>query len=90
MEESLELTSGAFHELGNINSYGDPERVQELVNGRQAKATSLILVTHLEIGQSFPSHFLRTQLDIDEYVPEIAKGTAIHINLEAKAFTMLR
>ncbi len=89
IEKSPELTSGCYNIEGeNIN--GNPERVQKLVDERKGRASSLILVSHFEVGENFPSHFLRTTLKVNDWLPVLGKGEAVHFDLEQKTYDVLR
>jgi hypothetical protein len=61
----------------------------ELVNERKNGADGLIMVTHLEVADDFPSHYFKKELGRDEYIGGISKGKAVHLDLEGRTYQIL-
>jgi len=75
-----------------MDTYGwmpSGDRLVELVNERKNGADGLVMVTHLEVGEEFPSHYLKKELGRDEYIRGISKGQAVHLDLEGKKYQIL-
>ncbi len=64
-------------------------KLMELVNERKEKVDGLIMVTHLEVAEDFPSYFLKKEFEQDEYIGMISKGQAVHLDLGKKACQIL-
>lgn len=67
----------------------DTEKLMAIVDERKDKADGLIMMTHLEVAEAFPTYFLNKRLGIDEYIEEIAKGQAVYFDLEKKSYEIL-
>ncbi len=67
----------------------DRDRLMKLVNERREGVNGLVMVTHLEVAEELPSYFLKKELGKDEYVGEISKGQAVHLDLEEKNYQIL-
>lgn len=50
----------------------------------------VIVVSHLELVNEFPSFFAETQLGKNWNLPELEKGQAIHIDITEKSFRILK
>ncbi|MCX6711536.1 MAG: hypothetical protein NT139_00665 [Candidatus Woesearchaeota archaeon] len=83
IEESFELWPQ------KATCHGDPEIVNDLLNSKKDKGDSLILISHLELSDKYPTYFLRNELKINDYIPPIIKGKAVHFNLETKLYQIL-
>ena len=58
----------------------------KLIDDRRDRADGLIMVTHLEITDKFPTYFLKKEMDPKGYISELLKGEAIHFDLENKTY----
>lgn len=87
-EEAMDLWSG---ELGpdESNPWGNPVRVHNCLMSRRDKASSLVAVSHFEIAQSYPAHFLKYELKVSGPAPEPMKGQMVHFDLKQKTFRLL-
>lgn len=69
--------------------YCDCDKLIQMINERREKADGLVMMTHLEVGEDFPSYFLKQEFEQNEYIRDISKGQAVHINLEDKTHQLL-
>ncbi|MBI4144872.1 histidine phosphatase family protein [Candidatus Woesearchaeota archaeon] len=60
--------------------YGDLPAVHALVAEHRTSAKGIILVTHLEVSEDYPSHFFQTELKREQHFKEIRKGSAYLID----------
>jgi len=65
------------------------DRLMGLVAERRDKADGLVMVTHLEVTEDFPSHFFQKEFGQDKRIGEISKGQAVHLDLETRTYQIL-
>ncbi len=67
----------------------DLGRLMKIVTERKDKADGLVMVTHLEIAEDFPSYFLEKEFEQNTRIGEILTGRAVHLNLEDRTYQIL-
>jgi hypothetical protein len=65
------------------------DKLMGLVAERRDKADGLVMVTHLEVAEDFPSHFLKKEFKQANRIGEISKGQAVHLDLEQRTYKIL-
>lgn len=59
------------------------DRIMQIIDERRGKADALIMVTHLEVGDSFPTFFARKELKQEgAHLYGLSNGQAVCFNLE--------
>ena len=88
-EKSSYLWSG--DDAPSDSFYRNPslDRLMGLVNNKRSKADGLVMVTHLEVAEEFPTYFLKKELGQDEPIGEISKGQAVHFDLEQRTYQII-
>lgn len=88
-EQVLYLWSGS--DAPKDSYYWNPSvnKLMELIAERKDKAEGIIMMTHLEVAEEFPTHFLRKELGQDKSVGEVLKGQAVHLDLEKRTYQFL-
>jgi len=67
----------------------DGDKLVGIVNERRKGIDGLVMVTHLEVAEEFPSHYFKKEFGRNEYIGEISKGQAVHLDLEGKTYQIL-
>ena len=80
------LRSGSDAPKGSYEWESNNDMVIDIINERREKAEGLVIVTHLEVAESFPTHFLRKEFNEKGRLDGIAKGMAVHFDLEGRAY----
>ncbi len=89
IQEAVELWSGNPQGAPTgANISGNPLLVQKLVESVDEK-DSIILVSHKEIGERYPTYFSREKMKMDFRLPALEKGRAFHFDLEKKAYELI-
>lgn len=65
------------------------DRLIEIVDERREKADGLVMVTHLEVVESFPTFFLEREFGQNRHIERVAKGRAVHFDLEQRTYQTL-
>ena len=65
------------------------DKLMELVSERRNRADGLVMVTHLEVTDSFPSNFVEQEFNQVNGIGGISKGKAVHIDLENRTYQIL-
>ncbi len=65
------------------------DKLIAIVNERRDKADGLVVVSHLEVTDNFPSFFFQREFGINDSVPGIEKGQAVHIDLQKKSHQVI-
>lgn len=66
----------------HTRKYGDMPAVHKLVTEHGPSAKGLILVTHLEVSEDYPSYFFQTELKREQHFKELRKGSAYLIHVK--------
>jgi len=82
IEKTLYLWSGNDSPKKGGYDY-DLNNLMKFVENRYSKR-GLVIVTHYEIVNEFPSHFLKKEFGINEQIRELSKGEAVYFDLEKK------
>ena len=85
-EEVSYLWSGPDSPPSSFYYKGGLVRVMELVAERRDKADGLIMVTHFEVIEEFPSYFLKKEFEQDKQIGKISRGQAVHLDLEQRTY----
>lgn len=67
----------------------DKDKLMELVNERKKAVDGLVMVTHLEVAEEFPGHYLKKELGRDGYTGGISRGQAAYVDVEGKTCRVL-
>ena len=89
-ENRTELWSGNFSALVRGGNYsGNPEIVHKLVQERKDKASSLVLMSHYEVGASYPTYFVNNEFETSAFIDPLQKCQGIYFDLNRKRFERL-
>ena len=62
----------------------------ELINARREQYSGMIIVTHIEVTESFSRFFVEKEFGKQEYFYDrVNKGDVVHMNLEDKTYQIL-
>jgi phosphohistidine phosphatase SixA len=65
------------------------DKLIEIVNQRKYDIDGIIMMGHFELTKNFPIYYIKTEFGKDEYIRDLEKGEAIHLNLEEKTYQIL-
>lgn len=65
------------------------DRLIEIVDERRDMADGLVMVTHSEVVESFPAFFLEREFGRNEHIIGVAKGRAVHFDLEQRTYQII-
>lgn len=68
----------------------DCARVMGIVQARERQADALVVVTHLEVAEDFPTYFVQQRFDPeDKGIRELEKGEGVYFDLEGKRYEII-
>ena len=65
------------------------DKLMRLVVERKDRADGLVMVTHAEVAEDFPSYFLINEFKQDKSIGEISKGQAVYFDLEKRTYQII-